>query len=311
VCLAPISDDGLASVQTACGHSFHLYCLLRCLEYRGVACPVCRQPIDSELAGDQRPWMGCSAGSRGSSGGGGSMPFPGHTVAETAVAVEIAESVRRSLAEEEVRRPLADSVAPHPSAFQVSQAARRARRRVPDVLFQEPEVNRVRPYLEERLRPSRIWSSTRRSPSLRRRSHSASPAERQWYTEIAQAVAAGLAQELAMETVVVPGRRTEEVALGRSADLLRGLVPSATSSDAGVDPGVLAGLEEADPRHYDDGGEPGAPHMPCRRVAHLDEPPPASPRPLPFSAATTAMSRPEATDIRSPPLARYIDVPLL
>lgn len=95
-----------ATVHTACGHDFHLACLLPCLEYRGVGCPICRQAVDADLVEAPRPWM-LPQPRRGGSRGSGAAPTAATAtaLAEAAVATEIAESV---LAEHDASRSLLD-----------------------------------------------------------------------------------------------------------------------------------------------------------------------------------------------------------
>lgn len=116
VCLLPLDEDeGAAIVQTACRHRFHLSCLVRCLEHRSTSCPMCRQDIDAELADAPRPWMAMAAADVGSQHRSVLM---GLAATEASVAVEIAESVRRSLMEDETRRAsmprILEATASHP-----------------------------------------------------------------------------------------------------------------------------------------------------------------------------------------------------
>jgi len=118
VCLGelsvPISPRGTGSaiVRTACGHDFHLSCMLSCLEHQGGSCPVCRQLVDDELAAAPRGWMGGRVRVRPSAGRLPSTPRDGLSTTTganltsfsgdlAAMALHIAQNVRRSVRHEE------------------------------------------------------------------------------------------------------------------------------------------------------------------------------------------------------------------
>jgi len=72
--------------------------MLKCLESRGPSCPLCRQNVDEEVASESWSWSPAPQPQEGST----IFNSASHGLAtiETTVAVEIAESVRRSLVED-------------------------------------------------------------------------------------------------------------------------------------------------------------------------------------------------------------------
>lgn len=215
VCLLELVEDGLATVRTACDHEFHLCCLLKCMEHQGTGCPICRQSIDSELSMAPRPWIS-SLATRNELW---TSPLQGLAATEAAVAVEIAESVRRSLADEHNE----ESVAADVSGSAVSTGA-----------------DDVAAAAMLRARVGRIAS------------HGGSgdfPGDLRWYTEIVEAVARSLSEEAAQR----PGSLTRNNASTTSdgVSMFPQLSESSLAHDSGVDPGALAGLEEAVGRLHD------------------------------------------------------------
>lgn len=260
VCLSPLVRDAAdehgartATVRTACGHEFHLVCLVRCMEVRGASCPMCRQNVDTELAAAPRPWMlgARSPRERPRHGFGsllrnaqaGSSPFRAAQdlhASDTAVAVEVAESVRRSLAEEDARSSSA-------SGLHVLSDVRR----------------------------HRSGSNAMRGGSWRRLAADGSTTEPPWYPEIAEAVARSLADETARrvqtESTIqrphVPSRfhhggpdRSTAVAVAAAAAAAAAVAAAAVAQEESnsnlgdvVDPSVLAGLADAVGRIHEAG----------------------------------------------------------
>lgn len=213
VCLLELSGDGTAMVRTACGHDFHLCCLLKCMEYQGTGCPICRQSIDAELADAPRSWISSMAAR------GVSRPSSqGLMATEAAVAVEIAESVRRSLADE--HEELADS------ALSVAAAA------------------------ALRARAGRLASNGGAWDF---------PGDFRWYSEIVEAVARSLAEEAQRPGISAMINAPGSGAHSDAAPPRRLLTPwlperrdgDGFAHDFSVDPGALAGLEEAVGRLHD------------------------------------------------------------
>eukprot|EP00747_Dinoflagellata_sp_TGD_P209597 gnl/TRDRNA2_/TRDRNA2_82984_c0_seq1.p1 gnl/TRDRNA2_/TRDRNA2_82984_c0~~gnl/TRDRNA2_/TRDRNA2_82984_c0_seq1.p1 ORF type:complete len:464 (-),score=87.79 gnl/TRDRNA2_/TRDRNA2_82984_c0_seq1:64-1455(-) len=326
VCLAqidlvPVHGVASATARTACGHDFHLSCLVRCLEYQGTSCPICRQSIDEELASAPRAWMSSPPGHsgerpaspRGGTGGTGGGPLASLAAVEAAVAVEIAESVRRSLAEDEAARrgsfgttvasaagghtgatgmvsappgPFGDEDEPSEAVVQdhVATNPRQHEQRQPPRRRAPQQVSPSE--AEAGLSPPPVWlipptpSSIAANDGItgasrRSRSRADSPSlgsldfameVRRYAEEVAAAVARNLAEERLQRQRQHVQRPTGPAALNAPAgqqelprleledlDAEAGGVASATGAavDLGVDPGALAGLEEAVVRIHD------------------------------------------------------------
>jgi len=226
VCLLALDEaEGVATVQTACKHRFHLGCLLRCLEHRNTSCPMCRQIIDVELTAAPRPWMALANN-------------PPHrrsallsvATTEAAVAVEIAESVRLALSEDESRRASArrspEAAATRSGIDQRNEDAR-------DVFFlgsaalaavMEDETHRVPGLLSAESATAQRRSGFRSGITDRGHANRTSwniSDELAWYGEIAEEVAVSMASE---------------------GQLAQG--PVADAAELEVDPDALAGLRE-------------------------------------------------------------------
>lgn len=231
ICLSPVDDDGeTAAVRTACRHHYHLGCFLKCMEHQGAVCPVCRQQVDVEVALEPRPWMGARRSSphgvspfgRGLPGVPSSGALFGLAATEAAVAVEIAESVRRSLAAEEENRWVTTTAPDHADTSldedTVANAVASSRRPHESVMAMEPALSSRR-----RMRGVNRWDF---------------PGEFRWYAEIAEAVARSLADEA---QYLQQGAETPDAGSETTFSVEEAL---SVVSDV-VDPRALAGVEEA------------------------------------------------------------------
>lgn len=244
VCLSPIEDGGeAATVRTACRHHFHFVCLLKCMEHQGAVCPICRQAVDTEVAAAPRPWMGAagratsrgaSPFSRGLAGTPRSGALLGLAATEAAVAVEIAESVRRSLAAEEEARWVAPAAPVHVEAGASNDIDL-------DVLNADVDVGPSRSQVAGMAVPAMAptLSRARNVPvPMRAVNRWDFPGEFRWYAEIAEAVARSLAED---------AQYLQQGAEGNDAGVDDGMsVEEALSAVSDVvDPRALAGVEEA------------------------------------------------------------------
>mmetsp|Transcript_16019 Transcript_16019/g.29090 ORF Transcript_16019/g.29090 Transcript_16019/m.29090 type:complete len:399 (-) Transcript_16019:111-1307(-) len=253
VCLSPVDDDGeTAAVRTACRHHYHLGCLLKCMEHQGAVCPVCRQQLDVEVAADPRPWMGVrrsnshgvSPFSRSLAGTPPSGALFGLAATEAAVAVEIAESVRRSLAAEEENRWVTPAAPVHADISDNEDSAD------PAIVGEAAGPSRIaRTGLTNAVGGSRrpgesvmamepAPSSLSRRRSMRGVNRWDFPREFRWYAEIAEAVARSLADEA---QYLQQGADASDAGSENTFSVEEAL---SVVSDV-VDPRALAGVEEA------------------------------------------------------------------